>query len=76
MPFPVFASLLHKAPRPRRQEENLAGFLDDDDDYGREASLWSRQNMYLAQSAIFERPRRGGERPSPPLAALAQHIDL
>lgn len=73
LPFPDFLRLLRGAPAS--DEESMAGFYDDN------GSLWDRQNFYLAQSSIIERPTRKAGGPStagapPPLAALAPHIDL
>lgn len=46
--------------------------------YTKSTSVWAGQNLYLAQSPIFERAQKGqgGSPPvPPPLAALAEHID-
>lgn len=70
LPFPDFLRLLRGAPAS--DEESMAGFEDE------KGSPWDRQNFYLAQSSILERPRKGGgpSAAAPPLAALAPHIDL
>lgn len=75
MPFPALLACLLQAPKDDDAE------AEDDDEmafYTKSTSVWAGQNLYLAQSPIFERAQKGegGSPPAPPpLAALAEHID-